>query len=350
MDTASVMSFEAFSGISTSSATDIQDQASISSGASVFSMSSSTRAQSFKHEYGRGLNNYSEVYQLPADDEELDRLDKQHLMFSEVMGRYPPPMEEVLAVPAPGERPVACLDLGCGSGCWILDVARDFPHCSCVAVDLVPMQVVDMPPNCRSEIDDINLGLQHYQEEYNVINARLVSSGVRDYAGLIDQASQALRPNGLINFTEFDFLVCGEDKKPLVFDVPEIAPPYFPRWMCMVRAAVKKRGGDAEAANHLFRWISEHPSFTDVVYRSFFFPATPWIPPHHPNAARLNRAGTFMREDIQTFLRGARPLLLSSGVDQAFLDALEKKADEELTEAKVPFYVHIENVYARRRF
>ena len=24
----------------------------------------------------------------------------------------------------------------------ILDVARDFPHCSCVAVDLVPMQVV----------------------------------------------------------------------------------------------------------------------------------------------------------------------------------------------------------------
>jgi hypothetical protein len=74
MDTASVMSFEPFSGTSASSATDIQDHASISSGASVFSMSSSVRAQSFKHEYGRGLNNYSEVYQLPADDEELDRL------------------------------------------------------------------------------------------------------------------------------------------------------------------------------------------------------------------------------------------------------------------------------------
>ena len=73
-DTASVMSFEPFSGISASSATDMQDHASISSGASIFSMSSSIRAQSFKHEYGRGLNNYSDVYQLPADDEELDRL------------------------------------------------------------------------------------------------------------------------------------------------------------------------------------------------------------------------------------------------------------------------------------
>ena len=73
-DTASLMSFEPFSGLSASSATDIQDHASISSGASVFSMSSSIRTQSFKHEYGRGLNNYSDVYQLPADGEELDRL------------------------------------------------------------------------------------------------------------------------------------------------------------------------------------------------------------------------------------------------------------------------------------
>jgi hypothetical protein len=74
IDTASVVSFEPFGNGSVSSATDMQDQASISSGASVFSMSSSIRAQSFKHEYGRDFNNYSEVYQLPADGEELDRL------------------------------------------------------------------------------------------------------------------------------------------------------------------------------------------------------------------------------------------------------------------------------------
>ena len=76
MDTTSVISFDPFAGASASSATDMQDddRASMSSGASVFSISSSVRAQSFKHEYGRDLNNYSEVYQLPADDEELERL------------------------------------------------------------------------------------------------------------------------------------------------------------------------------------------------------------------------------------------------------------------------------------
>jgi hypothetical protein len=41
---------------------------------SVYSVTSSLRAASYRQEYGRGLNNYSEIYRLPADDEEFDRL------------------------------------------------------------------------------------------------------------------------------------------------------------------------------------------------------------------------------------------------------------------------------------
>ena len=108
-----------------------------------------------------------------------------------------------------------------------------------------------------------------------------------------------------MNLTEFDFYIYGGDKKPIVFDVLEFAPPYLPRWMCMVRAAVQERGGEADAANYLHRWVSEHPSFTDVVYRSYLFPASPWVPSGYPDAARLNRTGTFMRDDIQV-----RPPLL----------------------------------------
>jgi hypothetical protein len=40
----------------------------------MYSVTSSIRAASYRQEFGRGLNNYSEVYTLPADDEELDRL------------------------------------------------------------------------------------------------------------------------------------------------------------------------------------------------------------------------------------------------------------------------------------
>jgi hypothetical protein len=71
-----------------------------------------------------------------------------------VMGKYPSLLADVLADNVPGEQK-AVLDIGCGSAhgmsngpmivfpltiCRIMDVARDFPHCNSVAVDLVPLQ------------------------------------------------------------------------------------------------------------------------------------------------------------------------------------------------------------------
>ena len=41
---------------------------------SVLSVTESMQANIYRQEYGRGLNNYSDVYRLPADEEELERL------------------------------------------------------------------------------------------------------------------------------------------------------------------------------------------------------------------------------------------------------------------------------------
>ena len=97
-------------------------------------MSVTSDMQFFKNEFGRQLNNYSDVYRLPADVEELNRLGilklfipyhlltpwigKQHGMFIDIIGqKYVPGMEEAMANDVPGE-PKACLDLGCGAGSW----------------------------------------------------------------------------------------------------------------------------------------------------------------------------------------------------------------------------------------
>lgn len=44
----------------------------------VFEMDESMRESLYKSEYGRNLNSYSEVYKLPADEEELERLGGFH--------------------------------------------------------------------------------------------------------------------------------------------------------------------------------------------------------------------------------------------------------------------------------
>ena len=68
--------------VATSATTVDWEMRSASRPPSVFSMTSSLRANAFRHENGRRLNNYSDIYRLPADEEELDRLGTCHILRS----------------------------------------------------------------------------------------------------------------------------------------------------------------------------------------------------------------------------------------------------------------------------
>lgn len=342
------MSLDAFAPSIASSKTSMDfSMRSQSPAPSVFSATSSLRAQAYRQEYGRGLNNYSEVYRLPADDEELDRLDRQHDMFCKAIGKFPPPMPEIMA---DDEFEVkAVLDLGCGSGSWIMDIAREFPNAGAVAVDLVPMQSTSMPPNCRSEVDDINLGLEHFYGDFNVVHAQLISSGIRDYHGLINHIAHVLRPGGLIDITEFPFYFTGIEKTPICPPAGTFEPPWTPLWMSYANRAVRQRGGDADASLHMYQWVCDHPAFEDAVYREFWIPCSPWLRGNDPNSIWWNGIGATMRDDVKAFMRSGRPLLLGNGLSEEFVDQLENNAAAELDEAVTPVYVCIQNVYARKK-
>ncbi|KAI0323106.1 hypothetical protein OF83DRAFT_1048220 [Amylostereum chailletii] len=315
---------------------------------SVYSVTDSLRAASYRHEYGRGMNNYSDVYRLPADDEELQRLDLQHVLFQKVMGKYVPPLPEVLAEEPHGETKTV-LDLGCGSGSWVVDVARDFPHCQAVAVDLIPMQAPDMPDNIRSEVDDVNLGLQHFFGDFNMVHARLISSGIRDYHTLIDHISETLRPGGLVDIMEFDFRVYDHNHKPINPAPGSLSPPYFARWMSLLNLAIRQRGGSPDAATMLHPWVSQHHAFEDVVYREYYLPTAPFVSRRDPDYHCQKAISELVREDLFAFLRSGRPLLLGSGLSEAIVDELQQRSRAELEEGRTVSFIRFENVYARKR-
>ena len=62
--------------------TDSEDGVSVAP--SVYSLTSSLRAESFRRVHGRSLAAHSEIYQLPVDEEEATRLRKSefHLAFN----------------------------------------------------------------------------------------------------------------------------------------------------------------------------------------------------------------------------------------------------------------------------
>ncbi|KZW00512.1 S-adenosyl-L-methionine-dependent methyltransferase [Exidia glandulosa HHB12029] len=324
---------------------------------SVYSLTESLIQASFRKEFGRDVQNHSEVYHLPADVPEFERLNKQHMMLTWVVGKYPAPLMDVLEDEPQGPQK-AVLDLGCGTGAWLGDIAADFPHVDAVGVDLVPPQLTYVPPNVRMEVDDINLGLEHFYGQFDVVNARLISAGIKDYAGLIDQMSRILRPHGLVILSECDFRVYNEDMEPFSLTAPPAAttsaaaasePPAVARYIGHMRKCIRARGGHVDAASLLHRWVSQHRSFTDVVYRDIYFPLSPFARGDSHEMRRQRKIGFLARDDSLAFMESARPLVLKGGVPEEEADNLLVAARSELMEGRLPCYMRMQCVYARKR-
>ncbi|KAF9531530.1 S-adenosyl-L-methionine-dependent methyltransferase [Crepidotus variabilis] len=335
---------------SKSTATSHTMDQSMRSASPVSVVSIDSTMQLFKRAYGRELNNYSDVYNLPADEEELQRLDLQHGVFVKIFGdKYAPAMAEVLAETVPGGERKTCLDLGCGAGSWIMDVARDFPHVSAVAVDLIPMQATDMPQNLRSEVDDINLGLQHYNGDFDVVHARLIAAGVTDYHQMIDQIAHVVRPGGLVDLSEFDFYMYDANHQRILFESnDEIRPPWWGRWMHYFHDAVKAKGGDVDAATNLHHWVSQNSLFEDVTYKEYWLPIVPMVRVG-PNAEQLQKIDANMKINHVSFLGSGRPLLLGNGIPESVVELVERNAEREIGEQQIPQYTRLQCVTARKR-
>jgi SAM-dependent methyltransferase len=86
-------------------------------------------------------------------------------------------------------------------------MAKEFPHCEVVGVDLtpVPLENMDLPANCRFEIDDVNLGLTHFRGQFDVVHARLIASGLKDFRKTMQDVEECLKPGGIVLWVEFDY-------------------------------------------------------------------------------------------------------------------------------------------------
>jgi len=312
---------------------------------SVISVSNSMRENLLRQEHGRSLNNYSEVYGLPADEEEWVRLEKQYLLMSKIMGKYAPPLDEIMRDVGHGTERKRCLDLGCGNGSWIMDLARDYPNCEAVAVDLVPMQSQSMPLNLRSEVDDINLGLEHFYGDFNVVHAWLVGSGIKDYERLVDQISRVLRPGGLIDVMEWDFCIYDANMNKVALSVESLGPPWMARFINLVQSAVRSRGGDVDGIGQMETLIQNHPSFEEVQYREFWLPSMPGSP---MDPSLVPSAKGILENNLE-FLKSAKPLLLNSGLSPEQLELLQNNARQELIDGTALLQAKLKRVYALKR-
>ncbi|EJC98803.1 uncharacterized protein FOMMEDRAFT_96086 [Fomitiporia mediterranea MF3/22] len=332
---------------------------------SLYSLTDSIKERSIRWEHGRPINAHCELYKFPVDEEEVHRLDKLHRLLKALAGEYVPPFYEALADNHDLSNPKTCLDLGCGSGTWLVSIATAFPHVYCTGVDLVPLPRPRIPSNLRFEVDDINLGLEHFANQFDVVNVRFISPGIKDYYRLINDAALALRTRGLADFTEFDWRMARSGTSParhiLRTTVNSVPTPFCARFFALARLAAVKRGAHGDAAPLLHLWMTEHRSFEDVVYRELFIPCGDWLrnedARRHPTFSntsadefeKLRWAGKEGGESYLMFMSAARPLILSTGVPEELVNSIMAQASQEIHEARTPLFLCIHTVYARKK-
>ncbi len=137
---------------------------------------------------------------------ELFRLAIQDQIITQKMGGIFPEQDD----PASIQR---VLDIGCGTGSWIIEAAQTYPTMSLVGIDISPRMIeyAQKIANAQSISDRVKFQvmdalnpLEFPTESFDLVNIRLGSSFMRtwDWPRLILEMLRITRPGGVIRIME----------------------------------------------------------------------------------------------------------------------------------------------------
>jgi hypothetical protein len=124
----------------------------------------------FRDILGRRYHAFDDVnYWLPNDDEEINRLDLQHLVCRLTLngGLYLAPIPKDLH---------RAIDVGTGTGKWAVEFAEAHPSCQVIGTDLSPIQPTMVPENCSFMVDNFEEPWV-FDEPFDYIHSRMLTLG-----------------------------------------------------------------------------------------------------------------------------------------------------------------------------
>ncbi|BCL81397.1 class I SAM-dependent methyltransferase [Ktedonobacteria bacterium brp13] len=152
--------------------------------------------------------NSSSTYILDAESTaEMARLIRLDQMTTKAMGK---PLADVAALP----EKARVLDIACGPGGWVLDLAFLHPEMEVVGIDISHIMISYANVRAASQhirnvsfgVMDVTKPLDFSDHSFDLINGRLLSSFLpRDsWATLLQECQRILRPGGILRITETD--------------------------------------------------------------------------------------------------------------------------------------------------
>ena len=136
-------------------------------------------------------------YLLPKDVQEVNRLDFQHFLLRRVLGsNYAAPLP-------PSTR--SMLDVGCGTGLWLREMAQQFPHAQLTGLDLDLSSVKNgHPTNCQFLTGNILQGLPFSDGRFDFVHQRLLVAALpaRSWPMVARELARVTSPSGWVELLE----------------------------------------------------------------------------------------------------------------------------------------------------
>nr|BBH93662.1 hypothetical protein KTA_18610 [Thermogemmatispora argillosa] len=245
-------------------------------------------------------------YLLPKDLGEVNRLDFQHYALRAALrGNYL----------APIGQPRRILDVGCGTGQWAFELARQFPHAEVIGLDLEQVKASTPPPNYRFVQGDVLKGLPFENNSFDFVHQRLLFLAIplAAWPGVVQELARVTSPGGWVELVETgtaleDWLPCG--------------PATQEFWRLAAQLAAL-RGIDTDKVLHSLARYLEEAGLVKICYQPFDIPLGEWG----------GRIGSLMALDLREACKAiSAPIAARFGRSEQDLLKLIDQASQEWNE------------------
>lgn len=106
------------------------------------------------------------------------------------------------------------LDLGCGPGTWIMDVATEYPNSEFIGVDMCDIFPNNIrPANVTFQVGNVLEGLAFEDNSFDMVSLRFFILAFRkeEWAGVLKEIRRVLKPGGFVLSIEPGMLEVGSE-------------------------------------------------------------------------------------------------------------------------------------------
>lgn len=199
---------------------------------------------------------------LPNDENELNRLDMQHKMWSITL-------DEKLHLAPIGPNPQNVLDIATGTGIWAIDFAEAYPSARVIGTDLSLVQPHYIPANLQFELADAEDAESWiFPQKFDYIHGRALASCFKDPLTIIRHIYSALKPGAYLELQDMTLQSADSPTDPFwQSDLYE--------WQLHVQEATKFTGVPWTNVPNYKRWLQE-AGFEAVEELRFKWPSNQW--------------------------------------------------------------------------